>query len=192
MKIERPRAHQDRPENAQLVFKGDIFDVYQWKQKLFDGGEATFEMLKRPDTVVTIPITADGRILILEEEQPGKLPVTTFPGGRINEGEDVVSAARRELLEETGYEASSIELWYANQPVTKIDWAIYVLFARGCAKTKAQSLDGGERIKVEEIDFEKFLELASTGAFDPEVTVKVLEAKLDARKMAELKSLFSA
>lgn len=40
------------PDAAQHVFEGMIFDVYQWPQKLFDGSEHTFEMLKRPDTVV--------------------------------------------------------------------------------------------------------------------------------------------
>jgi len=37
---------------AQRVFKGIIFDVYQWKQKMFDGSQGIFEMLKRPDTAL--------------------------------------------------------------------------------------------------------------------------------------------
>ncbi len=35
------------PPNAKRVFKGIIFDVYQWQQKMFDGSKETFEMLKR-------------------------------------------------------------------------------------------------------------------------------------------------
>jgi len=32
------------PEEAKLVFKGIIYDVYQWEQKMFDGTFSTFEM----------------------------------------------------------------------------------------------------------------------------------------------------
>lgn len=44
------------PINARRVFKGIIFDVYQWEQKMFDGNFKTFEMLKRPNTVEIIAI----------------------------------------------------------------------------------------------------------------------------------------
>lgn len=37
------------PPNAQRVFSGKIFDVYQWPQPLFDGSIATFEVAKRLD-----------------------------------------------------------------------------------------------------------------------------------------------
>jgi hypothetical protein len=47
------------PKQAQRVFKGQIFDVYQWPQKLFDGSTQTFEMLKRPDTLTVLAIKND-------------------------------------------------------------------------------------------------------------------------------------
>ena len=53
------------PSQAEKVFTGQIFDVYQWQQTLFDNSQAMFEMLKRPDTVFTICIV-DGRIVIIE------------------------------------------------------------------------------------------------------------------------------
>ena len=60
------------PENAKCVFKGEIFDVYQWEQEMYDGTKATFEKLKRPDTVVVFPVLPDGQIILTEQEQPGK------------------------------------------------------------------------------------------------------------------------
>ena len=65
------------PDNAKLVFKGVIFDVYQWQQELFDGSQATFEALKRPGTVQVIPTVGD-RVLLSYEEQPGKPRRHTF------------------------------------------------------------------------------------------------------------------
>lgn len=49
MKIERPKSKQPIPENAKLVFKGKIFDTYQWEQEMYDGSRVTFEKIKRPD-----------------------------------------------------------------------------------------------------------------------------------------------
>ena len=44
------------PKDARCVFKGVIFEVWQWEQKMFDGSMATFERIKRPDTVVIIQL----------------------------------------------------------------------------------------------------------------------------------------
>ena len=57
------------PRHAKRVFKGEIFEVYQWPQEMFDGSIKTFEMVRRPDTVATIAVIED-KIIVLEEEQP--------------------------------------------------------------------------------------------------------------------------
>ena len=46
MEIQRPKSKQPIPENAKRVFKGIIFDVYQWEQELYNGSKAVFEKLK--------------------------------------------------------------------------------------------------------------------------------------------------
>src|SRR3989344_6006543 len=101
------------PPQAKRVFKGVIFDVYQWEQKMFDGTTTTFEKLKRPDTVVVFPILPDGRILLTEQEQPGKQLFIGATGGRVDENEDILESAKRELLEESGYKAEEYVLWDA-------------------------------------------------------------------------------
>src|SRR3989338_338565 len=113
MDIQRPQSKQPIPPHAKRVFQGVIFDVYQWEQEMFDGTRAIFEKLKRPDTVVVFPVLPDGKIILTEQEQPGKKPFIGATGGRIDEGEEVLAAARRDLLEESGYEASEFILWGA-------------------------------------------------------------------------------
>jgi 8-oxo-dGTP pyrophosphatase MutT (NUDIX family) len=180
------------PPEAKRVFRGVIFDIYQWEQKLFDGTTTIFEKAKRPDTVVIVPVMEDGRLIILEQEQPGRPPFVSFPSGRVDPEEDPVDAAKRELLEETGHApGEELVLWYAIQPTSKIDWAIYVFVARGCKRVSEQDLDGGEKISVNFMDFETLADtLEKEYEFnDEEIALRFLRAKNDPSKMADLKKL---
>lgn len=84
------------PSQAKRVFKGIIFDVYQWEQELFDGSKQTFEMLKRPDTVEVIAVK-DGSILMSRQSQPNKHDFFSLFGGRVEPDEEPLAAAQREL-----------------------------------------------------------------------------------------------
>ncbi len=193
MKIERPRSNQPIPDDAKLVFKGKIFDVYQWEQEMFDGSKEIFEKLKRPDTVVIFPVLPDGRILLIEQEQPGKGSFTDIPGGRVDAGEGILDAAKRELLEESGYEAEEYVLWNSRHPTSKIDWVVYVFIAKRLKKVSDMHLDAGERIKLKPVAFDEFIEIATKEgkiADIQDVLLQLMEAKLDPKKMEELRKLF--
>ncbi len=196
MNIDRPASSQPLPDDAALVFKGELFDVYQWQQLMFDGTTVTFEKLKRPDTVVVFAVLDDGRIVLTKQEQPGKKPFIGAAGGRVDEGEDILTAAKRELLEETGYEADDWTLWHAEQPISKIEWAVYVFIAKKVHKVADMHLDAGEKIELMPVTFDELVELGtssnlSAGFYEKEITDFLYQAKLDPAKYAALKNLFS-
>ncbi len=190
MEIKRPQSKQPLPENAKLVFKGVMFDTYQWEVEGYDGCKRIFEKLRRPDTVMIIPVTEDGKIIVALQEQPNKPPFVGTVGGRVDEGENALEAAKRELLEETGHEAKEWILFDAIQPVSKIEWAIYTFIAKGCKKIGEQNLDGAEKIELKFLSFEEFIDLAvNDDKFGDEFKIKILEAKLQPQKMEEFKKL---
>ena len=148
------------PEEASCVFKGEIFDVYQWEQKMFDDSFETFEMLKRTDTVKVIAIK-DNKIVICEEQQPHTKVFFDVPSGRHDvEGESELDAAKRELLEETGMTFANWKLIAIEQPHTKIDWFVYVFLATDFSGQVEQNLDAGEKITIHLKSFEETVELA--------------------------------
>lgn len=196
MKIDRPISSQPLPDDAQLVFKGVLFDVYQWQQRMFDGTTATFEKLKRPDTVIVFAVLDDDRILLTKQEQPGKQPFIGAAGGRVDEGEDILTAVKRELLEETGYEADDWTLWHSEQPISKIEWASYVFIAKKVRKVAELNLDSGEKIELMPVMFDELITIGtssklSAGFYEKEIVHHLYEAKLDPAKYETLKKLFS-
>ena len=152
------------PENAELKFKGIIFDVYQWQQEMFDGSFETFEGLKRGNTVVIIPIV-DGKFLINDEEQPSLGKFLTFPCGRIDKSEESLESAKRELSEETGYESNNWEKYMRVQPDRKIEWTVHVFIAKNCNKIQEQKLDAGEKINTKLIKIDEFKEFFNSENF---------------------------
>lgn len=167
------------PEKAELKFVGEIFDVYQWPQEMFDGTRATFEMLRRADTVKIVAIITPGEkerlkdvvkiatfdrpgLLITYQRQPRKDWFYDFPGGRNDDpDEDELAAAKREMAEEAGMKFRDWKLIGVNQPFAKIDWLVYTFLASGLEEVSPQQLDGGEEIELQVIDFDELLSLAN-------------------------------
>lgn len=130
MSLQHPKSKQLIPPDAKCVFKGKIFSVYQWQQKLLDGSYKTFEKIKRPSTVMVLPITTDGKIIMTQQEQPGEGAFIGLIGGIVDKGEEILDAIKREMLEESGYTANDYTLWDSTQLISKIEWSVYTFIAR--------------------------------------------------------------
>lgn len=188
MNIVRPQSDQPLPNNAKKVFSGIIFDVYQWEQVQFDGTIKTFEKISRLDTVGVIAVTIDKKIILTRQEQPGMKPFIGTSGGIIDRGEDPLTAAQRELMEETGYESTKWELFDASQPTTKIDWSIFNFLAKDSRKRQEPRLDSGEKVTVEQLSFDEFIEAVKNPDFrDKDLALKILRQISDLNGLQQLK-----
>jgi ADP-ribose pyrophosphatase len=182
--------HPTIPPHARKVFSGIIFDTYHYDITDYNGNTQTFEKLGRNDSTLVLATTADERILINLEEQPGKPQFWTLPGGRVETDEDPLEAAKRELLEETGYTSDNWALLSEVQPFSKIAWTIHTYVVKQAIKTTEPQLDGGEKIDTRLVTLEEFCNLVREPSFNSyDIKIMVYEALLNPTKMAELKQL---
>jgi len=117
--------------------------------ELPDGTKKTFHLLDEHSGTAVLALTKDNMVILTHEFRPG--PMRAFyelPGGIVEEGEDALATAGRELLEETGYKAKKIELVASVAPHGYGNNLMNALVATGCEKVAKQDTDEGELIDV--------------------------------------------
>lgn len=105
------------------------------------------------DWVHVIPFTTDGKIIMVEQYRhaAGKR-FLEVPGGAVDDhkGESPEAAARRELLEETGYECGSLDFVGSHYPNPALQSnQMHTFLAKDCVKIKEQQLDPFEDLSVQ-------------------------------------------
>jgi ADP-ribose pyrophosphatase len=115
------------------------------------GTEHDFFILDAPDWCNIVPLTRDGQVVMVRQRRHGIDEETLeLPGGVIDpEDRSPLEGARRELLEETGYRATSVEPLGSIAPnpamQTNRCWSF---LARDVERVADLALDGGEDIDV--------------------------------------------
>lgn len=115
------------------------------------GGEIDeFHLVEAPDWSSVLATTEEGQVVFVEQYRHGAARLSReLPAGVIDAGESPEAAARRELLEETGYTASTFEpLITVNTEPSRHTNRAHFFFARGARKVAEQHVDPSENIQV--------------------------------------------
>lgn len=122
-------------------------------------------ILEQPNWVNVIPLTPDEQVIMVEQWRHGTRSVhLETPGGLMDDGETPEQCARRELLEETGYEAGSIArlgMVYPNPAIQSNRQ--YYIFAKDCRKVAGPKLDPAEDITVKLVPLATIPQMIETG-----------------------------
>ena len=92
-------------ENLKIfdLFKYKLQSPYKKQKKFFD-----FYVFNSPDWINILPITKNNEVVFVQQYRAGTNSITLeLPGGMIDPGESVLSSAKRELYEETGYKSKN-------------------------------------------------------------------------------------
>jgi ADP-ribose pyrophosphatase len=122
-------------------------------------------VLEQPNWVNVIPLTSDDQVVMVEQWRHGSRSVQLeTPGGLMDDGETPEQCGRRELLEETGYEAGSIVRLGTVYPNPAIQSNLqHYIFAKGCRKVAEQKLDQAEDVTVKLVPLAKIPQMIQAG-----------------------------
>jgi ADP-ribose pyrophosphatase len=96
--------------DSKVVFEGNLLNVFTDKVELPNGKAASREYIKHPGAVAVVPITQEGKIVLVRQYRyPIGKVLLEVPAGKLDKGEEPDVCALRELEEETGYVAKNIK-----------------------------------------------------------------------------------
>jgi ADP-ribose pyrophosphatase len=135
-----------------------------------------FFTLNTPDWINVVAVTTEGTFIMVKQHRLGTDEITLeTPGGLIEDGEPPEETARRELREETGYEAGEIHLLkkLSVNPAIFNNY-IYFYYARNCTKIHEQDLDSAEDIEVLTLTHDEIMETINGGRINHTIIITAL------------------
>lgn len=146
------------------AYTGRAFKVMSENITLPDGTTTELDVIRHPGASAIIPM-ADPKTVVLVHQYRHAVGdhIWEIPAGTLELGEDPLSCARRELIEETGYSADLFDKIGEIVPVPGYsDERIHLFMASGLTSGK-QQLDEGEWLEVHEIPFHRAMEMVRLG-----------------------------
>lgn len=150
------RGYTGRMEDARILSEGNYLGLYER-----DG----WEFADRPNAtgvVGILPLTSDSKVVLVEQfRKPVNATVIEIPAGLVGDEEDhrdesLAESARRELLEETGFEAGAMKLLLSTPTSAGMTPEITHLFlATDLHRKNAGGGVAGEEIKVHQIPLQQ-------------------------------------
>ncbi|MFJ7933397.1 NUDIX domain-containing protein [Sporosarcina sp. NPDC096371] len=173
--------YEEKTITGETLYEGKIITLRVEEVELPDGNLAKRELIKHPGAVAIIPITADGKLVLVEQYRKAlERSLIEIPAGKIDPGEAPELTAVRELEEETGYGAK--EFSYIQSFATSPGFAdeiIHLYLAQGLYTIDNPAAgDEDEFIGLLEVTIEQAEEMVSSGEiFDAKTAFAVLYAK---------------
>src|SRR6185369_16205219 len=147
-----PVTHGDFTEttvSSRLAYDGSLLKVKRDEVRLHDGRLAWREYVNHPGAVMMLAFV-DPQTILLERQYryPKRRHFIELPAGKLEPGEDPLATAKRELVEECGFEAS--EWWKIASIDPSIGYAdevIHLYGARGLTHV-GSNRDVGEHLET--------------------------------------------
>ena len=108
MKFFHEKELDEKQVNTRQAFDGNLLKLWVDEVELPNGNKASREYIKHQGAVGILPVLADGRMVFVKQcRYAVDSVIYEIPAGKLEIGEDHLACAKRELSEETGYEAAT-------------------------------------------------------------------------------------
>jgi ADP-ribose pyrophosphatase len=153
-----------RYHNSKVLFKGKRVDLVSIESEHPRGGVHHLELVDHPGAAVILPLfDAETVVLIRNERSIVQQTLWELPAGTLEEGEEPLACAERELVEETGYHAHTITPLFDFFSTPGFCNEILFAFLAQELHFVGQNLDESEQISVEKVPLSHALEMIRKG-----------------------------
>lgn len=169
-------AHNDalieKPLAEEVAWKGRIFTVNRMQVELQNGKTAIRDVVRHPGAVAIVALTNEGKICLVRQFRAAIDRITLeIPAGKLDPGEDPLDCARRELKEETGFEADNIA--FLTSIVSSggfTDEIIHIYMATGLRAGAAEP-DEDEFLQLELVEVSELVDAILDGKIEDAKTI---------------------
>ncbi len=155
--------YTEKTVSKNYIYKGKILSLRCDDAVLPDGKPCKREIVEHSGGAAVLVKTQKGIALVRQYRYAYGEEIYEIPAGKLNEGEDPMLAAARELSEETGLIAEKLELLTVLYPTPGYtNEKIYIYEAKGISSGK-RHLDEGEFLDVEYLPEEEVLSMIKDG-----------------------------
>lgn len=163
----------------ELVHKGKIIDIYCDTVKIPKNGNiAKWDFIGHKGAAAVVPVTKEGKIIMVKQYRNAldRETIEIPAGGRENENEPMIEAAKRELEEETGYRSENLDLLISlYTTVAFCNERIDVFVAKDLVRTE-QNFDEDEEIELMEFTVEELCEMIYSCKIQDSKTIAAIMA----------------
>lgn len=132
------------PDERETVWRGALFNVVReaW-------GDSSRDIVEHPGSVAVVAFDADGRLVLARQlREAARAELLELPAGVVDEGEDELAAAQRELREETGLHGGSWRRLRRLHPSPGFLREPVTLFLAEALEEGDRDLDDGEEVEL--------------------------------------------
>lgn len=161
----------------ELVAKGAIIDYYQDTMQIPNGMTAKWDFIMHKGAAACVAVKKNGNLVMVRQYRNAlERETIEIPAGGLNQGEDMRTAALRELEEETGYRAGKCSfLLSVRTTVAFCNERIDIYLAEDLEEGK-QNLDEDEYLEIVEYPLCQLLDLIDQGVIQDSKTVSAILA----------------
>ena len=169
----------EKTVSSERVYEGSRINVRRDIVSLPDGGTAQRDIVEHPDAVSIVAVDSDNNVVLVRQyRRAPKLFLLEVPAGVMDPGEEPIQTAQRELREETGFAAATLDFlgdFYTAPGI--LTERMYAFLATGLTED-ALPPDEDEDIEVERVPLAKAMEMARSGELnDAKSIVSLLMAE---------------
>ncbi len=175
---------EEKTVRKNYIYRGKIINVRCDDAELPNGRPCRREIVEHPGGACVLCVK-DGKVALVKQFRYAYgEAIYEIPAGKLNEGEDPMLAAERELGEETGMIADELVLRFVLYPTPGYtNEKIFIYEALGVREGK-QHLDEGEFLNVEFVPIEVALEMVENGVICDAKTIVALQRYALEHKMS--------